>query len=110
VQPEPPAGTLRPKIHFQRGGDARVLWACERAIYAARPQASKLLGTEVQILLINKILQRRAQPHDVASMNMVAGRRQTRMEGGGASLQFIHRDDMEADGYGVYLDQVEDIE
>ena len=26
-----------------------------------------------------------------------------------ASLQFIHRDDMEAEGYGAYLDQVEDI-
>ena len=25
-----------------------------------------------------------------------------------ASLQFIHRDDMEAEGYGAYLDQVED--
>ncbi len=25
-----------------------------------------------------------------------------------ASLRFIHRDDMEADGYGEYLDQVED--
>jgi len=25
-------------------------------------------------------------------------------------LQFIHRDDMEAEGFGVYLDQVEDIE
>jgi len=27
-----------------------------------------------------------------------------------ASLRFIHRDDMEAEGYGVYLDQVEDVE
>src|SRR6202171_155477 len=26
-----------------------------------------------------------------------------------ASLRFIHRDDMEAEGYGAYLDQVEDI-
>ena len=26
-----------------------------------------------------------------------------------ASLRFVHRDDMEAKGYGVYLDQVEDI-
>ncbi len=26
-----------------------------------------------------------------------------------ASLRFIHRDDMEAEGYGQYLDQVEDI-
>ena len=26
-----------------------------------------------------------------------------------ASFQFIHRDDMEAEGYGAYLDQVEDI-
>jgi peptide-methionine (R)-S-oxide reductase len=26
-----------------------------------------------------------------------------------ASLRFIHRDDMEAEGYGVYLDQVEEI-
>jgi peptide-methionine (R)-S-oxide reductase len=26
-----------------------------------------------------------------------------------ASLRFIHRDDMEAEGYGEYLDQVEDI-
>ena len=25
-----------------------------------------------------------------------------------ASLRFIHRDDMEAEGYGDYLDQVED--
>jgi peptide-methionine (R)-S-oxide reductase len=25
-----------------------------------------------------------------------------------ASLRFVHRDDMEAEGYGVYLDQVED--
>jgi peptide-methionine (R)-S-oxide reductase len=25
-----------------------------------------------------------------------------------ASLRFIHRDDMEAEGYGEYLDQVED--
>ena len=25
-----------------------------------------------------------------------------------ASLRFIHRDDMEADGYGAYLDQVEE--
>jgi peptide-methionine (R)-S-oxide reductase len=25
-----------------------------------------------------------------------------------ASLRFIHRDDMEAEGYGAYLDQVED--
>jgi peptide-methionine (R)-S-oxide reductase len=24
-------------------------------------------------------------------------------------LRFIHRDDMEAEGYGAYLDQVEDI-
>jgi len=27
-----------------------------------------------------------------------------------ASLRFIHRDEMEAEGYGVYLDQVEDVE
>src|SRR5215467_3002708 len=27
-----------------------------------------------------------------------------------ASLRFIHRDDMEAEGYGAYLNQVEDIE
>jgi peptide-methionine (R)-S-oxide reductase len=27
-----------------------------------------------------------------------------------ASLRFIHRDDMEADGYGAYLDQVEDVD
>jgi peptide-methionine (R)-S-oxide reductase len=27
----------------------------------------------------------------------------------GASLRLIHRDDMEAEGYGAYLDQVEDI-
>jgi len=27
-----------------------------------------------------------------------------------ASLRFIHRDDMEADGFGAYLDQVEDIQ
>jgi peptide-methionine (R)-S-oxide reductase len=27
----------------------------------------------------------------------------------GASLRFVHRDDMEAEGYGEYLDQVEDI-
>jgi peptide-methionine (R)-S-oxide reductase len=27
-----------------------------------------------------------------------------------ASLRFIHRDDMEAEGYGAYLDQVEDIQ
>jgi peptide-methionine (R)-S-oxide reductase len=26
-----------------------------------------------------------------------------------ASLRFIHRDDMEAEGFGAYLDQVEDI-
>jgi peptide-methionine (R)-S-oxide reductase len=26
-----------------------------------------------------------------------------------ASLRFIHRDDMEAEGYGPYLDQVEDL-
>ncbi|MCV6586135.1 MAG: peptide-methionine (R)-S-oxide reductase MsrB [Marinibacterium sp.] len=26
-----------------------------------------------------------------------------------ASLRFVHRDDMEAEGYGAYLDQVEDI-
>jgi len=26
-----------------------------------------------------------------------------------ASLRFIHRDDMEAEGYGTYLDQVEDV-
>ena len=26
-----------------------------------------------------------------------------------ASLRFVHRDDMEAEGYGEYLDQVEDI-
>ena len=26
-----------------------------------------------------------------------------------ASLRFIHRDDMEAEGYGAYLDQVEDM-
>ncbi|KNG93563.1 peptide-methionine (R)-S-oxide reductase MsrB [Pseudaestuariivita atlantica] len=26
-----------------------------------------------------------------------------------ASLRFIHRDDMEAEGYGKYLDQVEDV-
>ena len=26
-----------------------------------------------------------------------------------ASLKFIHRDDMEAEGYGAYIDQVEDI-
>jgi len=28
---------------------------------------------------------------------------------GGGSLRLIHRDDMEAEGYGAYLDQVEDI-
>ena len=27
-----------------------------------------------------------------------------------ASLRFIHRDDMEAEGYGAYLNQVEDIQ
>ena len=27
-----------------------------------------------------------------------------------ASLRFIHRDDMEAEGYGIYLDQVEDVQ
>src|SRR6476660_23379 len=27
-----------------------------------------------------------------------------------ASLRFIHRDDMEAEGYGEYLDQVEDVQ
>ncbi len=27
----------------------------------------------------------------------------------GASLRFIHRDDMEAEGYGEYVDQVEDV-
>jgi len=27
-----------------------------------------------------------------------------------ASLRFIHRDDMEAEGYGTYLNQVEDVE
>ncbi len=27
-----------------------------------------------------------------------------------ASLRFVHRDDMEAEGYGAYLDQVEDIQ
>lgn len=27
----------------------------------------------------------------------------------GASLRFVHRDDMEAEGYGKYLDQVEDV-
>ena len=26
-----------------------------------------------------------------------------------ASLRFVHRDDMEAEGYGDYLDQIEDI-
>ena len=26
-----------------------------------------------------------------------------------ASLRFVHRDDMEAEGYGAYIDQVEDI-
>jgi peptide-methionine (R)-S-oxide reductase len=26
-----------------------------------------------------------------------------------ASLRFIHRDDMQAEGYGAYLNQVEDI-
>ena len=26
-----------------------------------------------------------------------------------ASLRFVHRDDMEAEGYGAYLDQVEDL-
>jgi len=26
-----------------------------------------------------------------------------------ASLRFVHRDDMEAQGYGDYIDQVEDI-
>jgi peptide-methionine (R)-S-oxide reductase len=26
-----------------------------------------------------------------------------------ASLRFIHRDDMEAEGYGTYIDQVEDV-
>jgi peptide-methionine (R)-S-oxide reductase len=26
-----------------------------------------------------------------------------------ASLRFIHRDDMEAEGYGAYLDQVKEI-
>ena len=26
-----------------------------------------------------------------------------------ASLRFVHRDDMQAEGYGVYLDQVEDV-
>ena len=27
-----------------------------------------------------------------------------------ASLRFIHRDDMEAEGYGAYLNQVEDVQ
>ena len=27
-----------------------------------------------------------------------------------ASLRFIHRDEMEAQGYGEYLDQVEDVQ
>jgi peptide-methionine (R)-S-oxide reductase len=27
-----------------------------------------------------------------------------------ASLRFVHRDDMEAEGYGAYLDQVEDVD
>jgi peptide-methionine (R)-S-oxide reductase len=27
-----------------------------------------------------------------------------------ASLRFIHRNDMEAEGYGAYLNQVEDVE
>lgn len=27
----------------------------------------------------------------------------------GASLRFVHRDDMEAEGYGAYLNQVEDV-
>ena len=27
-----------------------------------------------------------------------------------ASLRFVHRDDMEAEGYGDYVDQVEDVE
>jgi peptide-methionine (R)-S-oxide reductase len=27
-----------------------------------------------------------------------------------ASLRFIHRDDMEAGGYGAYLDQVEELQ
>jgi peptide-methionine (R)-S-oxide reductase len=27
----------------------------------------------------------------------------------GAALRFIHRDDMDAEGYGAYIDQVEDI-
>jgi peptide-methionine (R)-S-oxide reductase len=27
-----------------------------------------------------------------------------------ASLRFVHRDDMEAEGYGAYLDQVEDVQ
>jgi peptide-methionine (R)-S-oxide reductase len=27
-----------------------------------------------------------------------------------ASLRFIHRDDMESEGYGAYLDQVEDVQ
>lgn len=26
-----------------------------------------------------------------------------------ASLRFVHRDDMQAEGYGIYLDQVEDV-
>ena len=26
-----------------------------------------------------------------------------------ASLRFVHRDDMEAEGYGAYIDQVEDV-
>jgi len=26
-----------------------------------------------------------------------------------ASLRFVHRDDMEAEGYGAYVDQVEDV-
>jgi peptide-methionine (R)-S-oxide reductase len=27
-----------------------------------------------------------------------------------ASLRFVHRDDMEAEGYGAYLDQAEDVQ
>jgi nitroreductase len=54
---------------------APVQWACERTIYAARPQALKSLRAEVRISLADTAFQRRAQPHDVASINMVTGRR-----------------------------------
>jgi peptide-methionine (R)-S-oxide reductase len=45
----------------------------------------------------------------VTSSRMARSRWPTLLHINSASLRFIHRDDMESEGYGKYLDQVEEV-